>query len=319
MRSLPLIIVALLSPPLLAHPGIGRILLERAVSPDNTCGGTVGYICPASLPCCSQYNWCGSTDAYCGTGCQSAFGTCSVQSSTTSSSTSSSASKSSASSSTSSSSTGTPTGVVSPDNSCGGTTGYICPSSLPCCSQYGWCGSTDDYCGANCQPAFGTCQGITPDNTCGSPNNYICPSSLPCCSQYGFCGSTTDYCGTGCQPGFGTCGGGTSSSSTSSSPSSSTSTSSGSTSTPTDPTANIPRPLIGNVPYGVTITECVTEGDIALTYDDGPYIYTSDLLDILDAAGVKATFFIVGDNGNGAIDQTPAWTSVIQRMYSEGQ
>jgi peptidoglycan/xylan/chitin deacetylase (PgdA/CDA1 family) len=69
----------------------------------------------------------------------------------------------------------------------------------------------------------------------------------------------------------------------------------------------------------VTITECVTEGDIALTYDDGPYIYTSDLLDILDAAGVKATFFIVGNNGNGAIDQTPAWTSVIQRMYSEGQ
>jgi peptidoglycan/xylan/chitin deacetylase (PgdA/CDA1 family) len=32
--------------------------------------------------------------------------------------------------------------------------------------------------------------------------------------------------------------------------------------------------------------------DIALTFDDGPYLYTSDLLDKLKAYNAKATFFI---------------------------
>lgn len=34
---------------------------------------------------------------------------------------------------------------------------------------------------------------------------------------------------------------------------------------------------------------------IYLTYDDGPYTYTEDLLDLLDEYGAKATFFVVGD------------------------
>ena len=33
---------------------------------------------------------------------------------------------------------------------------------------------------------------------------------------------------------------------------------------------------------------------VYLTFDDGPSIYTDDILDILDAYGVKATFFVVG-------------------------
>ena len=82
---------------------------------------------------------------------------------------------------------------------------------------------------------------------------------------------------------------------------------------------NIPRPAIGNAPYGQVITSCVTNGDIALTFDDGPSTYTSDILDKLATYGVKATFFIVGNNGdNGIIDQVPQWTSDIQRMDSEG-
>jgi peptidoglycan/xylan/chitin deacetylase (PgdA/CDA1 family) len=32
---------------------------------------------------------------------------------------------------------------------------------------------------------------------------------------------------------------------------------------------------------GAGIYDCVNKGDIALTFDDGPYIYTNDLLDIL--------------------------------------
>lgn len=33
---------------------------------------------------------------------------------------------------------------------------------------------------------------------------------------------------------------------------------------------------------------------IALTFDDGPCIYTTDLLDVLDKYGIKATFFVCG-------------------------
>jgi peptidoglycan/xylan/chitin deacetylase (PgdA/CDA1 family) len=32
---------------------------------------------------------------------------------------------------------------------------------------------------------------------------------------------------------------------------------------------------------GAGIYDCVKAGDIALTFDDGPYIYTNDLLDKL--------------------------------------
>jgi peptidoglycan/xylan/chitin deacetylase (PgdA/CDA1 family) len=45
---------------------------------------------------------------------------------------------------------------------------------------------------------------------------------------------------------------------------------------------------------GVVITKCANPGMIALAYDDGPYQYTSQLVDILDQAGAKATFFWTG-------------------------
>lgn len=53
--------------------------------------------------------------------------------------------------------------TVSPDASCGGTTGYTCTGSQfgSCCSQYGWCGSSPTYCDNGCQPGFGTCTGST--------------------------------------------------------------------------------------------------------------------------------------------------------------
>lgn len=54
--------------------------------------------------------------------------------------------------------------------------------------------------------------------------------------------------------------------------------------------------------------------------DDGPYIYTNALLDLLASYNFKATFFITGVNlGKGAIDD-PAngWDKVIQRAHSEG-
>ena len=47
----------------------------------------------------------------------------------------------------------------SPDDSCGGTTGYTVPdySATSCCSAYGFCGDDADHCGTGCQVGFGAC------------------------------------------------------------------------------------------------------------------------------------------------------------------
>ncbi|MDR2720397.1 MAG: polysaccharide deacetylase family protein, partial [Nitrososphaerota archaeon] len=50
---------------------------------------------------------------------------------------------------------------------------------------------------------------------------------------------------------------------------------------------------------------------IALTFDDGPREYTDQLLDILNAYGAKATFFVVGEN----ID---SYINVINKAHSQG-
>nr|POE93655.1 hypothetical protein CFP56_19667 [Quercus suber] len=50
---------------------------------------------------------------------------------------------------------------LSPDGSCGGTSGFTCLGSPAgeSCSQWGWCGSNDAYSGAGCQAAYGRCGG----------------------------------------------------------------------------------------------------------------------------------------------------------------
>jgi peptidoglycan/xylan/chitin deacetylase (PgdA/CDA1 family) len=51
---------------------------------------------------------------------------------------------------------------------------------------------------------------------------------------------------------------------------------------------------------------------VALTFDDGPHpVYTTRLLDALGERGVKATFFVTGEN---ALNNT----DIIKRMYEEG-
>ena len=50
---------------------------------------------------------------------------------------------------------------------------------------------------------------------------------------------------------------------------------------------------------------------IAITYDDGPSIYTPQLLDGLKARGAKATFFMVGN-------RVSSYLSTVERVYQEG-
>ncbi|KAL2135528.1 hypothetical protein VTI74DRAFT_8134 [Chaetomium olivicolor] len=86
-------------------------------------------------------------------------------------------------------------------------------------------------------------------------------------------------------------------------------------------TSGVARPKVGNVLYGgAGIYDCVKAGDIALTFDDGPYIYTNDLLDKLKSYGAKATFFITGNNiGKGMInDPSTIYPAIIKRMHAEG-
>ncbi len=86
-------------------------------------------------------------------------------------------------------------------------------------------------------------------------------------------------------------------------------------------TLNVSRPLIGNVTYdGAGISQCQKAGQLAITFDDGPYNYTSHLLDVLAAHGVKATFFITGNNlSKGQIDiNSTGWPALIRRMHAEG-
>lgn len=42
-----------------------------------------------------------------------------------------------------------------------------------------------------------------------------------------------------------------------------------------------------SVPYGTVITSCTQANTFALTFDDGPYEYTSEVLDTLEAAGMR--------------------------------
>ncbi|KAI9863894.1 MAG: hypothetical protein M1813_003546 [Trichoglossum hirsutum] len=86
-------------------------------------------------------------------------------------------------------------------------------------------------------------------------------------------------------------------------------------------TARVPRPKLGGYPYGgAGIFDCTVSGVVSLTFDDGPYIYTSDILDLLDSYDAKATFFITGNNmGKGQIDDpTLPWPALIRRMHAEG-
>jgi len=72
-------------------------------------------------------------------------------------------------------------------NRCGIEFGYLICQDNKCCSQYGFCGVTDEYCDIGCQFDFGICnsnitQITSPDGTCGRFNGYSCEPGY-CCSR----------------------------------------------------------------------------------------------------------------------------------------
>jgi len=222
-----------------------------------------------------------------------------------------------------------------------------CKNGL-CCSQYGYCGKTDEYCGKGCQSEFGSCKKVaqkitstkkttkktstkkttkkttttkkatttkkntkttskpvstSKDGKCGKDFGS-CPNGQ-CCSKYGYCGNTKEYCGNGCQSEFGNCNG-------------NQTTTKKSTTKKTTTTSTKKSSNTSSSEFKIYY-ECVEKNakQWALTFDDGPYKYDEDLLDLLKKYNVKATFFINGHN-NGQDIYSEKCRKIVKRMNNEG-
>lgn len=131
----------------------------------------------------------GSSNAYCKVGCQPGYGDCYSTSPAVSSSSVKAASSSTSSAlSTRSSSTKStlaassapscvPQKPFSTNYRCGPGFGTTCLGyeDASCCSQYGYCGSSSDYCGKSCQAGYGNCAGsngqIVKSSVCSSSSS----------------------------------------------------------------------------------------------------------------------------------------------------
>ncbi|KAF9301961.1 hypothetical protein BGZ74_006055 [Mortierella antarctica] len=65
---------------------------------------------------------------------------------------------------------------------------------------------------------------------------------------------------------------------------------------------------------GSIVKSCYLENSIAITFDDGPFDFTNDLLDTLDRENVKVTFFLNGKNVGSIYD----YPDIIKRAYRSG-
>ncbi|KAI6330805.1 hypothetical protein MCOR29_001748 [Pyricularia oryzae] len=81
-------------------------------------------------------------------------------------------------------------------------------------------------------------------------------------------------------------------------------------------TKDVPRPKIGNVPYGQIIERCTQPGVVAITFDDGPSGFTNALLDLLSREGAKATFFITANNIVPV--ETDQGRTIVNRAHRDG-
>ncbi|KAG8713451.1 Carbohydrate esterase 4 protein [Ceratobasidium sp. 423] len=64
------------------------------------------------------------------------------------------------------------------------------------------------------------------------------------------------------------------------------------------------------------ITKCTQSKTVALTFDDGPYVNTRKLVDLLDKNGAKGTWFVNGNNYGCIYDSTNA--ASVKYVYDKG-
>lgn len=269
---------------------------EVFLTKDNSCGKmgagkNHGWYCDPMKDkggaCCSSDGWCGNGPKYCEAGCQTDFGHCDKRVSKP------------------------PKPVIK----CGPKNKNKKCNNDECCSVNGFCGKNRNFCDIGCQDQFGKCEAkLKPEpvnpkpkpapkpiqRRCGpANNNQKCPG-LDCCSHAGYCGIGTGFCAVpqNCLRGFGRCDSDMFPAGAS--------------------TIKDPRPQLGKIEYGKYIMDCKEPGTVAMTFDDGPNVYTSELLDKLKVAEAKATFMIGGNNNGRQIDQGDVWPKLLKRMIAEG-
>ncbi|KAF9279184.1 hypothetical protein BGZ68_008075 [Mortierella alpina] len=88
---------------------------------------------------------------------------------------------------------------------------------------------------------------------------------------------------------------------------------------PPDPAVSISEPSLElkriKAKSGLNvITSCDLPNTLAITFDDGPFEYTAELLDLLNQEQIKATFFMNGKS----IGDIVKFEDVVKRAYDEG-
>ncbi|KAI9337719.1 hypothetical protein DFJ73DRAFT_798413 [Zopfochytrium polystomum] len=287
---------------------------------DGSCAGN-GKRCHPGF-CCSQYGYCGESEDHCGAGCQAGFGECwsgGSSSVVSTSTTAASSVDSSPPSSSTAAAASTTTLALTGDGACGGN-GRRCYPGY-CCSQYGYCGTTDEFCGAGCQAGFGECGGSAASSSADASTTTSATSTS---SQQSSTSMTTAL---------------------QSSTSATTTTTALQSTTSTTTTAAAPAPTFestngqcgptdGLCPLGLCCSEygycgasnyhcdtalgcnplygdctgypqtasinvvfgCSVPGTVAITFDDGPDTHIASIAAAFTAAGGRTTFFLNGDN-----------------------
>ncbi|KAJ7116601.1 carbohydrate esterase family 4 protein [Mycena epipterygia] len=69
-------------------------------------------------------------------------------------------------------------------------------------------------------------------------------------------------------------------------------------------------------PKAVVYESCVVNNTVALTFDDGPYIYMTNVSEMLTQYGAKGTFFVNGNNYDCIYDEDVA--ARLQHAYNAG-
>lgn len=72
-------------------------------------------------------------------------------------------------------------------------------------------------------------------------------------------------------------------------------------------------------PEGVQVVEnCKQSGQVAWTFDDGPYQWESDIMNKFEAKGAKATFFLNGNNYGCIYDRADQVKEMFNRGHTLG-
>ena len=148
----------------------------------GTCGGgdRGDGVCPYAGYCCSEWGYCGTTSEYCAEGTNNVPTPSVVDGAPPA-----------------------PTSAIEAGQCAVGDTGDgFCFEENHCCSEYGYCGTGEEYCYKETRTTLdeeGAGGGWQGDGggvgTCGGGGigNGICNDGL-CCSKYGFCGEGELYC-----------------------------------------------------------------------------------------------------------------------------